>query len=129
MANKFEKEFNNLPYSTDFWKRRCTILKLIVDMSDEFGIFLIYWSSLDENAKQRERYIIFSLESTIYIWEDIFIKGLIEYSQLDKVWKEENNEIDGCVMYASLANVPVMYPIVMSAIYDNKLHRVQELRL
>ncbi len=126
MANKFEEKFNNLPYSTDWWERRCYILKLIVDMLDEFNTFQIYWTSLDENAKSRSRFILFGLEDTIYIWSDGFQKGLIECSQLDKVWNQGNN---GDVMYSNLANAPVIYPMAMSAIYDNKLHRVYELKL
>lgn len=121
MANKFEERLNNLPYSTDWWKRRNLVLGLISDMQCEFDNIEIYWTSLDENEDHRSRFIFFSFDNNLYIWVDGIINGKIENAQLDKIDLRNRR---GGVLYSNVYNAPPIYELALQALNGNKLYKV-----
>ena len=118
--NDFEEAIMNLPYSTDWFKRRCMHFDVIISYSKKFDYFRVYTEThRDENDKKwKTIFIIIKYKENLYVYTDWTIDGLVEGAQLDKIL---DNIVS--VMYSHLKNVPPIAPIALKLLEAGVLER------
>lgn len=63
------------------------------------------------------RFLYFRIYEATYVWGDVMINGLIECSQLDKVY----NDNIATVLYSNIENVPACAPFLFMMIENNDI--------
>ena len=124
-TNQFEESVANRPYSSDWFKERCYVVKLIMDVYyDECTYFQAFQTSIDE-SQIKFRILFFELFSQLYMYIEHIENGLIESGGLEKIY-DLDNEI-AFVLYSNVENARPAAPLVMQMLKHKMLQPISEM--
>ena len=110
--NEFEKYLANIPFTPDWWERRCYVVSLFIKYSGNESNIKIY-TSLDGNI----------MASFCRIFDDYYMlletkeDGKVESSQLERII----NDYISKVLYSNIENSPSGFAIIYKLIEDGIL--------
>lgn len=124
-TNQFEESVANRPYSSDWFKERCYVVKLIMDVYyDKCSYFQAFQTSLDE-SRIKYRILFFELFGQLYMYIEHIKDGLIESGGLEKIY-DIDNEI-AFVLYSNVENARPAAPLVMQMLKHKMLQPISEM--
>lgn len=124
-TNQFEESVANRPYSSDWFKERCYVVELIMDVYyDKCTYFKAFQTSIDE-SRIKCRILFFKLFSQLYMYIEHIENGLIESGGLEKIY-DLDNEI-AFVLYSNVENTRPAVPLVMQMLKHKMLQPISEM--
>lgn len=97
----FEEAVKSLPYSTDWWKMRCSVAELMqaVIWSDHCSVYKQY-KIVHEDEGNYSYFLLFQYDEELYLWLDYYVGDLPDGSQLERIINKYMSKI----IYSSHAN-------------------------
>lgn len=123
-TNQFEESVANRPYSTDWFKERCYVVKLIDDYYDECTYFQALQADTD-NSQITFRILFFELFNQLYMYVEHIQDGLIESGGLEKIYDLDNDI--SFVLYSNVENPSPAAPLIMKMLRQKMLRPIEEM--
>ena len=114
-SNDFENAIMNVPYSTDWFEMRCSVVQIILDeYYDRMTMFQMFQDTPTDEPN-RHRSMVFEIYGELYMWNESIENGLIESGQLDKILHLDSDWMN-CIavtLYSNVANAEPAAPIAL----------------
>ena len=123
-TNQFEESVANRPYSSDWFKERCYVVKLINEYYDRFTYFQAFQTNVNE-SKIKFRVLFSELFGQLYLYVEHLEDGLIESGALEKIYDIDHDI--AFVLYSNVENVKPAAPLVMQMLKLKMLHPISEM--
>lgn len=114
-ANEFEEAIANVPYNTEWFEMRNSVLRVIMDdYYDDMQLFRMIQSTPNDDPN-RKRSLIFEIYGAMYMYNEHFENGLIESGQLDKIisLSDDWEKCVSIVLYSNVLNAPPSAPMAL----------------
>lgn len=113
-ANEFEEAIANMPYSTDWFEMRNTVVRIINNYYEKMSFFRMFQSTVSDDL-DRFRCIIFEILGGMYMYNERLENGRIECAQLDKIvfLDDDWNNCVAIVLYSNVVNAPPAAPMLL----------------
>ena len=124
-SNEFDKAVAERRYYSDWFKERCFIVALFMDVFYDKMTYFIGLQDTFSSSEFISRIFVFELFGNLYVYVEHIEDGKIESGQLEKVYDIDNDI--SFVLYSNIENAEPATPFVMKLIKSNLLKPIDEM--